>query len=210
MDNTVKNKLQDVNLIFVGDAGVGKTSIIYRLSSNKFSNDLKSTIGGSYAYYINEDYDINIAVWDTAGQEKFSPILPMFYRKADIVALTINISNYNYSYVKKQLDHHLAAMLEYVHEECKLIILLNKCDLGTDPLQYNNIVRDVEQIVILKNIIGFEIVIMSAKAGVGFSDFNIHLSLFSNNIRQKKIIKDMDSSVNLINNEVKPKTNCLC
>lgn len=199
-----------VNLIFVGDSGVGKTSIIYRLSNNKFSNDLKSTIGGSYAYYINEDYDINIAVWDTAGQEKFSPILPMFYRKADIVALTINISNYNYSYVKKQLDHHLAAMLEYVHKECKLIILLNKCDLGTDPLEYNNIVRDVEQIVILKTFTQFEIVIMSAKAGVGFSDFNIHLSLFSNNIRQKKIIKEMDNTVNLVNNEIKPKTNCLC
>lgn len=210
MDNPVKNKVQDVNLVFIGDSGVGKTSIIYRLSSNKFSNDLKSTIGGSYAYYINEDYDINIAVWDTAGQEKFSPILPMFYRKADIVALTINISNYNYSYVKRQLDHHLTAMLEYVHSECKLIVLLNKCDLGTDPLEYNNIVRDVEQIVILKKITQFEIVIMSAKAGVGFSDFNIHLSLFSNNIRQKKIITEMDNSINLINNEVKPKTNCLC
>ena len=64
-------------LIILGDAGVGKSSIIQRLVNDKYTEAENSTIGISY-FRKNFTYKgqyINFDIWDTAGQEIYADLL---------------------------------------------------------------------------------------------------------------------------------------
>ena len=65
--------------MFLGESGLGKTSIINRLLGHEFDKDVQSTVGASSHLFpniklINEEEDnseIEIQIWDTAGQEQY-------------------------------------------------------------------------------------------------------------------------------------------
>lgn len=41
-----------------------------------------------------DDYDVQLEVWDTCGQERYKAICPIYYRKADAAIIVYDISNY--------------------------------------------------------------------------------------------------------------------
>ena len=59
--------------MFLGDIGVGKTSIIRRAAHGKFSATVRSTVGLDYAVAIvhAEGEAVAFQLWDTAGQERW-------------------------------------------------------------------------------------------------------------------------------------------
>lgn len=65
----------------VGDGGVGKTSLIVRLTENRFSEDYKMTLGTSFAAQtVNiDDYVVTLQIWDLGGQPSFSHLRSFFY-----------------------------------------------------------------------------------------------------------------------------------
>jgi small GTP-binding protein len=80
-------------VVLIGDSGVGKTSLITRLVSNKFASDEPSTVGAMFVIHeVNVDgFPIKLQIWDTAGQEKFRSLGPIYYRnsKAGIVVFDL-------------------------------------------------------------------------------------------------------------------------
>ena len=74
----------DKRVIFVGDSGVGKTSIITRVTTNKFDPSPSPTIGAGvrpFAIFIN-DQQVKFHIWDTAGQEIYRSIVPLYFKQA--------------------------------------------------------------------------------------------------------------------------------
>ncbi|KAL3196061.1 hypothetical protein MRX96_015609 [Rhipicephalus microplus] len=69
-------------LLLIGDSGVGKTSILFRFSDNKFDGSFISTIGIDFKIRIIEidGKKIKLQIWDTAGQERFRTITTAYYR----------------------------------------------------------------------------------------------------------------------------------
>ena len=64
--------------------GVGKTSLLYRYTQNKF--DPKNTTSTSGAFFVTKKVYVNglkvrLQLWDTAGQERFRSMVsfPFFY-----------------------------------------------------------------------------------------------------------------------------------
>jgi small GTP-binding protein len=59
-------------VVFCGDAAVGKSTLIMRLSKGKFISNVNSTLGVDfYNKQIEVDTKrIAIQLWDTAGQER--------------------------------------------------------------------------------------------------------------------------------------------
>ena len=47
MPRNVEHTLRESKVIFTGNGGVGKTSLFYRLSENRFLDNAKKTIGQS-------------------------------------------------------------------------------------------------------------------------------------------------------------------
>jgi len=81
--------------VFVGDVGVGKTSIINRFSRDIFQAQYSATIGVDYEierfWILNIPY--NLQIWDTAGQERFKCIASAYYRGANIIVTVFDASN---------------------------------------------------------------------------------------------------------------------
>lgn len=70
-------------VVFIGDTEVGKTSIINRFIRKEFA-DQDATVGATFFSFMAsyEGNEIALQIWDTAGQEKFRAIGPIYYRKS--------------------------------------------------------------------------------------------------------------------------------
>jgi Ras-related protein Rab-18 len=81
-------------LILLGASGVGKSSILFRYCTDVFSEDMGATVAVSFKEkFIQEgDKQYRLAIWDTAGQEKFRAITKTFYRNVQGVLLVYDIS----------------------------------------------------------------------------------------------------------------------
>jgi len=69
-------------MIVVGEFGVGKTSLVNRLTTDELC-DVQATSAPTFS--VLKINDIAIQVWDTAGQERFRSIIPQNSRNADVI-----------------------------------------------------------------------------------------------------------------------------
>ena len=119
-------------IVFMGDSGVGKSSIATRIACDTFSAFTDATIGASFfAKMIEKNeqlYKFNI--WDTAGQEKYSCLVPLYYRNCDAAIIVYDITNKT-SY-KKAIDS--ISELRKNSSVSSIIIIGNKCDLDKERM----------------------------------------------------------------------------
>ena len=83
-------------VVLVGEAGVGKTSIIQRFITNSYTPGQRSTGGANFIEKKMEFKDINqkikFEIWDTAGQEKFRALARVFYNNAAVCIMVYDIT----------------------------------------------------------------------------------------------------------------------
>ena len=95
MNEDSDNEYTTCKVVLLGEAGVGKTSIISRYVSNTFSDVLMSTTGASFAtkkLEIDSEHKIKFQIWDTAGQERFRSLAKIFYQNAAVAVLVYDIT----------------------------------------------------------------------------------------------------------------------
>ena len=85
-------------VVLLGEAGVGKTSIISRFIKGTFEESLMSTNGASYVcrnltFPEYQNKTIRFEVWDTAGQEQYRALNKIFYKDAAICILVYDITS---------------------------------------------------------------------------------------------------------------------
>ncbi|OMJ73520.1 hypothetical protein SteCoe_27781 [Stentor coeruleus] len=83
-----------LKIVLLGDAGVGKSSIVLRYVTDSFKTDADGTVGASYmGKIINfEDVMVKLNIWDTAGQERYHSLAKMYYRDANAAILVYDIT----------------------------------------------------------------------------------------------------------------------
>lgn len=85
---------RQVKVVFVGDSGVGKSTLIARLETDVFQADIQSTIGAQFRILGRRMMNgSQVSCWDTAGQERFTHILPIYYRNCDLLVLCFEIGD---------------------------------------------------------------------------------------------------------------------
>jgi len=77
---------------------VGKTSLMNRFHSQKFSGDYKATIGADFLSKTvvldrASNKEATLQIWDTAGQERFQSLGVAFYRGADVCILVYDVTD---------------------------------------------------------------------------------------------------------------------
>jgi len=82
-------------VVFLGQSGVGKTSITLRFCRDTFQDGTEATIGASFLTKMMtiNDRQIKFEMWDTAGQERYRALAPMYYRNADAAVLVYDITD---------------------------------------------------------------------------------------------------------------------
>lgn len=97
-----------LKVVVIGDAAVGKSTLLERYINDTFNEDeysYQSTIGVDFKIKIldiesnpiNHDskklsHSYKLQIWDTAGQERFSSITQSYYRGTDIFIICFDIS----------------------------------------------------------------------------------------------------------------------
>ncbi|KAL0482189.1 Ras-related protein Rab [Acrasis kona] len=81
-------------MIMVGDSGVGKSCLVTRFKEDRFDPRVESTIGVEFVSKTVDldQYKVRVALWDTAGQEKFHSIARSYYRGSACVALVYDVT----------------------------------------------------------------------------------------------------------------------
>ena len=82
-----------INIVLMGDSGVGKSNVFSRYFNNKFVRTFISTIGvdkqTKIIKYKKFIYNVNIS--DTAGQEKFRCLPLRYFKNADGILLLFDV-----------------------------------------------------------------------------------------------------------------------
>jgi Ras-related protein Rab-22 len=130
-----------VKVILVGDSGVGKTSIITRYM-NQFKSNIDSTITTTYYSKTEKikNYELNMQIWDTVGQEQFRSLNSIFFKDAHICLLVYDITREDtFSSIR---DYWYSAVIENGLEGVILGVAGNKNDLYIDEKVDKQEVRD--------------------------------------------------------------------
>jgi len=117
----------EFKIVFVGDASVGKTSVILRFHRDLFEHDQCPTIGSAFiSKRIETQYGpANVNIWDTAGQERYRSLVPMYSRGAAVVVVVFDIS-------QRETFDILETWIEKIAGDLpngKILVCANKCDL---------------------------------------------------------------------------------
>lgn len=118
-------------VLLLGDAGVGKTSVLNQFVNREFFASYKPTIGSDFAsrqIEIDNQF-ITLQIWDTAGQERFQSLGPTFYRGSDCCIFVYDVTNPE-SF--KNVDFWRRNFLEQVGGSGSIAFLLlgNKVDIA--------------------------------------------------------------------------------
>jgi small GTP-binding protein len=119
--------------VLLGESGVGKTSIVTRWISGVFSKTIMPTIGANHQRkrIRLESVEIEMSVWDTAGQEEFHSLTPLYARAAAVAVLCTAIdSESSFQKMPVWMD-----LLKEANETIPPIVLVvNKIDIDLTNL----------------------------------------------------------------------------
>ncbi|XP_028129937.1 ras-related protein Rab-21 [Diabrotica virgifera virgifera] len=118
-------------VVLLGEGCVGKTSLVIRYIEDKFNPKHISTIQASFlTKKLNLDGNrVNLSIWDTAGQEKFHALGPIYYRSSNGAVLVYDITDEDSFQKVKSWVKELRKMLG---TDISLVIVGNKSDLEKD------------------------------------------------------------------------------
>jgi small GTP-binding protein len=117
-----------LKICVLGEANVGKTSLVYRFIEKKFRGNYKSTLGVNLLkkdLNIKEYGDVSAQIWDLGGQESFKTLRKL-YLEGSNGALVIYDCTKRSSYDK--LEDWILDFKEARGDE-PLLLLGNKSDL---------------------------------------------------------------------------------
>ncbi|XP_060759300.1 EF-hand calcium-binding domain-containing protein 4B isoform X2 [Neoarius graeffei] len=127
VENLVSIPQRLFKVILVGNSNVGKTALLHRFCDGYFHMDTTATVGIDFSVRTLNlgDTPVVLQLWDTAGQERFRSITKHFFRKADGIVVTYDISLRD-SF--KSVRSWLVSIQDTVEGSVPIMLLGNKSD----------------------------------------------------------------------------------
>lgn len=181
MQTQIQTAYPSIKIVFVGDTNVGKTCIVSKYVNGIFTTE-GPTIGAAYftkeIEVDKEKYVLNI--WDTAGQECYRYLVPMYYRNASIAILVYDITNKS-SF--ESIQFWIDDIKKVITEDISFVLCGNKNDL-----EDQRSVTEADVQAFAENL-GLPYMETSALTGYGIAKLFdlINNIIETNNIAKKKI-----------------------
>lgn len=117
--------------MLLGNSGVGKTSLVCRWTTGAWQPSAKPTVGANHQRkpVMLDKTEVDIYLWDTAGQEQFEALTPLYARSACAALVVASIDD-------KDSFSSLQKWLDLLSNSCDqlppAILLVNKIDKSSD------------------------------------------------------------------------------
>lgn len=138
------SSIPTVKLVILGNSGVGKSSLINQWINGSNLQSPKPTIGtvNHMQRLTFDDQDVDLCIWDTAGQEQFSSLAPLYVRATSVAVIVADISD------KVSFDEILKWHEVVKNENEKIppmVLAVNKTDLTEKVFSEDDIRARFEQ-----------------------------------------------------------------
>jgi small GTP-binding protein len=120
-----------LKVVVVGDANVGKTSIINYISQQNNAS-VQPTVGSNNIQIVRapEGRSVTLDMWDTAGSERYRSLMPMYLRGAKVALFVFALDQPE---TLKEIAETWAEFLDRTAPDAIRILVGNKADLVDDP-----------------------------------------------------------------------------
>jgi len=88
-----------IKLVIVGDGAVGKTCILISYANKRFPSSYVPTVFDNYVVSLTIGHpkmgqlQVDLSLWDTAGQEEYDRLRPLSYSGAQVFLLCFSLVN---------------------------------------------------------------------------------------------------------------------
>ena len=117
-----------IRISLLGDAAVGKTSILNTFLNIEFSSSTVSNIGiekQNIKMKMKDGKEMKIIIWDTAGQDRFHSIATSTIKNSQGIVVSFDVTNKkSFENVPNWLDD-----IRSSNNKIPVILFGNKCDL---------------------------------------------------------------------------------
>ncbi len=158
-----------IKMCLLGEANVGKTSLVYRFIENKFRENYKSTLGVNL---LKKDMDIDgygtvsAQLWDLGGQESFRSLRRLYLEGANGALLVYDMTKKK---TFEKCDDWIESFRE-TRENAPIVLIGNKSDLE------NQIKITKSEAADYAKIHNMDLVVTSAKSGQNVEEAFIELT----------------------------------
>ncbi|KAI5930403.1 Ras-related protein Rab-5B [Manis javanica] len=89
------SKIRQFKLVLLGESVVGKSSLASRFTKGQFHEHQESATGVAFLTQsvCLDGTTAKFEIWDTAGQEQYHSLTPMYYRGAQAATVVYDITN---------------------------------------------------------------------------------------------------------------------
>jgi len=148
LSGTIKMKV-----CMLGAFAVGKTSLVQRFVNSMFSERYKTTLGVKIdkKQMVIEDQDIDMILWDLAGEDEFMKVRSSYLRGSSGAILVADGTRPETLETAVELNHKVNREVGYI----PFLLLINKSDLKKDWLLHQERIDQLKEL-------GWDIIDVSA------------------------------------------------
>ncbi|KAL4065398.1 P-loop containing nucleoside triphosphate hydrolase protein [Scleroderma yunnanense] len=167
-------------LVVVGDGGCGKTCLLIVYAENRFPESYIPTVFENYVTLVQfEGKVVELALWDTAGQEEYDRLRPLSYPESDVILIVFSV---DFPVSLGNVQDKWYPEVAHFCEGTPLLLVGTKTDLRRDEQTRRMLAAQgqvpvtPEQGADVAKEIGAKYIECSAKTGTGVQDvFNLAL-----------------------------------
>ncbi|XP_028129203.1 ras-like GTP-binding protein Rho1 [Diabrotica virgifera virgifera] len=124
-------------LVIVGDGACGKTCLLIVFSKDQFPEVYVPTVFENYVADIEVDgKQVELALWDTAGQEDYDRLRPLSYPDTDVILMCFSVDSPD---SLENIPEKWTPEVKHFCPNVPIILVGNKKDLRNDPTTINEL-----------------------------------------------------------------------
>jgi len=133
--STVRKKL-----VIVGDGACGKTCLLIVFSKDEFPEVYVPTVFENYVADIEVDgKQVELALWDTAGQEDYDRLRPLSYPDTHVILMCFSVDSPD---SLENIPEKWVPEVKHFCPNVPIILVGNKKDLRTDQNTIRELARN--------------------------------------------------------------------
>lgn len=126
-------------LVVVGDGACGKTCLLIVFSKDEFPEVYVPTVFENYVADIEVDgKQVELALWDTAGQEDYDRLRPLSYPDTDVILMCFSVDSPD---SLENIPEKWVPEVKHFCPNVPIILVANKKDLRNDEHVRNELAR---------------------------------------------------------------------